>query len=111
MRPNTIRKAAIKIGVGVPAMLVLAPVVPWLVLVLYNPLTDWVTWIMPGVWADAYQEERVSFGIVDKMLSLAEWVAAGGVLAALVVAIASAVAFVVWGAFHLLGETARAERE
>ena len=58
---------------------------------------------MPGVWADAYQEERVSFGIVDKMLSLAEWVAAGGVLTALVVAIASGVAFVVWGAFHLLG--------
>ncbi len=105
MDQDTIRKSAIRIGVGVPALLVLAPAVPWMVLVLYRPLTDWVTWIMPGVWADAYQEERVSFGIVDKMLSLAEWVAAAGILAALVVAIASVVAFVVWGVFHMRGES------
>ena len=111
MSPVTIKKTAVKIGVGVPATLVLAPVVPWLVLVLRNPLTDWVAWIMPGVWADAYQEERVSFGIVDRMLSLAEWVAAGSVLAALVVAIGAAVSFVIWGAFHLLVESAKGERE
>ena len=111
MSPSAIRKAAIRVGVGVPALLVLAPVVPWLVMVLYNPLTDWVTWIMPGVWADAYQEERVSFGVVDKMLSLAEWVAAAAVLTALVTAIASMVAFLVWGVVHLLREAGGSESE
>ena len=45
------------------------------------------------------------------MLSLAEWVAAVSVLAALVVAIGAAVSFVIWGAFHLLAESAKGERE
>ena len=111
MDQYAIKKTAIRIGVGVPAALVLAPAVPWLVLVLYRPLTDWVTWIMPGVWADAYQEERVSIEIVDKMLSLGEWVAAGAVLAALVAAIASVLAFAAWGTLQLLQDSGGAGSE
>ena len=74
-------------------------------LALDGPLTDWVMWVMPGVWVDEYSEEGVSFSIVTKMLDIAEWVAAGGMLVALVVALAAAAAFVVWGVRHLLIES------